>query len=80
MDIAGNLFKKKNKQKKPDVKANKKFQLSIFPVIGYSLQTGFAASISGNALFRNGTNDSTNYSAIIQTLSLTQKSLMMLKS
>ena len=74
MDIAGNLFKKKNKQKKPDVKANKKFQLSIFPVIGYSLQTGFAASISGNALFRNGTNDSTNYSAIIQTLSFTQKS------
>ncbi len=74
MDIAGNLFKKKNKQKKPDVKANKKFQLSIFPIIGYSLQTGFAASISGNALFRNGTNDSTNYSAIIQTLSFTQKS------
>jgi hypothetical protein len=73
MDVAGSLFKKKSRQLTEDTKKDKKFQFSIFPIIGYSLQTGFAASISGNALFRNGTNDSTNYSAIVQTLSVTEK-------
>lgn len=54
-------------------KSNRKYQFSILPGVGYTLQSSFVANVSGNIVFRNGTNDSTNYSTFIGGASYTAK-------
>ena len=72
IDLAGNLFKKKSKKVEREIDSTKRFQFSIFPIIGYSLQSGLVANVSGNVIFKNGKNDSTNISDIVQGISYTQ--------
>src|SRR6478735_3505518 len=49
-DVINNIFKKNTKEKVQERKKNL-VQISVFPAIGYTLQTGFAVVVSANALF-----------------------------
>ncbi len=73
IDLSKKIFKKKRKFDTEDIKNEKKFQFSVLPIIGYTLQSGLVANVSGNVIFQNGKNDSTNTSAIIQGISYTEK-------
>jgi len=54
-------------------KSKRKFQFSVLPGLGYTLQSSFVANVSGNVVFRNGNNNATNLSAIISGISYTAK-------
>ena len=74
IDIFDQIFKsKKKKNKLPEITKEKKYHFSVLPVIGYTLQSGLVANVSGNVIFKNYKNDSTNTSAIIQGISYTEK-------
>ena len=49
-DVINKIFKKNTKEKEQERKKNR-VQVSVFPAIGYTLQTGFAVVVSANALF-----------------------------
>jgi hypothetical protein len=64
---------KKNDAAAAEYKSHKKYQFSILPGLGYTLQSSFVANVSGNVVFNNGVNDSTNLSAIVGGISYTAK-------
>ena len=65
---------KKNDTAAVAYKSHKKYQFSILPGLGYTLQSSFVANVSGNVVFNNGPNDSTNLSAIVGVFLTQQKS------
>ncbi len=65
--------KKKLDSLSSEQKSHKKYQFSILPGLGYTLQSSFVANVSGNVVFNNGVNDSTNLSAIVGGISYTAK-------
>ncbi len=73
IDLSKKIFKKKNKARAIEDKSDKKYHFSILPIIGYTLQSGLVANLSGNVIFKNEKNDSTNTSAITQGISYTEK-------
>jgi hypothetical protein len=46
--------------------------ISILPVVGYTLQTGFAAALSANAVFHTTKDSNANVSAILSSITYTQ--------
>jgi len=54
-------------------KSKRKYQFSILPGVGYTLQSSFVANVSGNVVYKNGSNDSTNFSTFIGGASYTAK-------
>jgi hypothetical protein len=57
MDIAERILNKKSALRE-DVPANQsRIHLSVFPAVGYTLQTGFAGVISANAAFYTGSHN-----------------------
>lgn len=70
IDILHQLFRNKNNPK--PVSANKRFIFSIVPSIGYTLSTGFAASLTGNVAFYAEPKKHENLSSINSNLSYNQ--------
>jgi hypothetical protein len=52
-------------------KQSRKYQVSIVPGLGYTLQSSYVANISGNVVYRNGLNDSTSISAMVGGIAYT---------
>jgi surface antigen Omp85-like protein len=77
IDIAQRIFNK-NATRREDVVVNQKGRVhfSAFPAVGYTLQTGFAGVISGNAAFYIGSHnhESENISTVISSIAYTSKS------
>jgi hypothetical protein len=77
IDIAQRIFNK-NSVRREDVVVNQKGRVhfSAFPAVGYTLQTGFAGVISGNAAFYIGSHnhESENISTVISSIAYTSKS------
>jgi hypothetical protein len=77
IDIAERIFNK-NATRREDVIVNQKGRVhfSAFPAVGYTLQTGFAGVISGNAAFYIGSHnhESENISTVISSFAYTSKS------
>jgi hypothetical protein len=70
-DVYKIVFNKKNDSIK---EYDKKFQVVFLPVVGYTLQTGFAVSASGNATFyTDKTNPKQKQSTIYTSFAYTQK-------
>ncbi len=72
IDLSKKIFKKKQLTDFKKEKSEKKYEFSVLPVIGYTLQSGIVGNVSGNVIFKNGKNDSTNTSAIVQGISYSQ--------
>ena len=76
-DITESIFNK-NYTEREDVLNNQKGRVhfSIFPAIGYTLQTGFAGILSANAAFYTGSqnNETKNISTIVSSIAYTSKS------
>jgi outer membrane protein assembly factor BamA len=74
IDIGERIFNK-NSVSRDDTVVNKKGKIhfSAFPAVGYTLQTGFAGVISGNAAFYVGAHDhaSENISTVISSIAYT---------
>jgi hypothetical protein len=66
-DITDVLQKIFNKQKSETKLRTKNLQIAILPALGYSLQTGFAAVITGNAGFSANRKDTNQKLSSIQT-------------
>ena len=67
---AGDLFNSFIKHKKKDTTLNKikKYEFTLLPAVGYTLQTGFAGVISGNVgFYNNSTNPSNKKLSAIST-------------
>jgi hypothetical protein len=77
IDIAERIFNK-NATNREDVVVNQKGRVhfSAFPAVGYTLQTGFAGVISGNAAFYIGSHnhETENISTVISSIAYTSKS------
>ncbi|MBS4042555.1 MAG: BamA/TamA family outer membrane protein [Chitinophagaceae bacterium] len=72
IDLSKKIFRKQQQGAVKKIKPEKKFEFSVLPVIGYTLQSGLVANVSGNVVFKNGTNDSTNTSALVQGISYSE--------
>ena len=76
IDIAQRIFDK-NSVNREDVVVNKKGRVhfSAFPAVGYTLQTGFAGVISGNAAFFTSAHnhETENISTVISSIAYTSK-------
>ncbi len=74
IDIGERIFNK-NSVTRDDTIINKKGKIhfSAFPAVGYTLQTGFAGVISGNAAFYLGTHnhESENISTVVSSIAYT---------
>ena len=74
IDIGERIFNK-NSVTRDDTIINKKGKIhfSAFPAVGYTLQTGFAGVISGNAAFYIGTHnhESENISTVVSSIAYT---------
>jgi hypothetical protein len=74
----GQKILNKNATPREDVVVNKKGRIhfSAFPAVGYTLQTGFAGVISGNAAFYIGSHnhETENISTIVSSIAYTSKS------
>ncbi len=66
----------KNSVYRSDSAAKGRVQLSVFPAVGYTLQTGFAGVIGANAAFYtiNHHKETDNISTIVSSIAYTQKS------
>jgi len=74
IDVLHALFKsKKTIIDSSTIKTPKKYVFSVFPIIGYTLQSSLAADLSSNLVYRNGKNDTTSLSAIVAGVSYTAK-------
>jgi hypothetical protein len=77
MDIGERIFNK-NSVLREDVPANSKGRIhfSVFPAVGYTLQTGFAGVLSANAAFYTGSHnhETENISTVITSIAYTAKS------
>ena len=74
IDVWNGVFKSKKSTKDSSIhSAQKKYQFSILPGVGYTLQSSFVVNVSGNVVYRNGFNDSTNYSAFVGGVAYTAK-------
>lgn len=73
IDILNHIFKKKNKTEASQKRAERKFQTSLLPGVGYTLQSGFVANISANSIFKTSNTTATNLSSIIGGISATSK-------
>jgi hypothetical protein len=74
IDLLHQIFKsKKNKNDSTTHSSQNKYQFSILPGVGYTLQSSFVANVSGNVVYRNGPNDSTNLSVWTGGLAYTAK-------
>jgi hypothetical protein len=77
IDIGQRILNKKSVDRE-DIVVNKKGRVhfSAFPAVGYTLQTGFAGVISGNAAFYIGSHnhETENISTIITSIAYTSKS------
>ena len=75
-DLAERIFNKNSVQRE-DVVVNSKGRVhfSVFPAVGYTLQTGFAGVISANAAFFTTTHNhiSENISTVIASIAVTSK-------
>ena len=75
-DLAERIFNKNSVQRE-DVVVNSKgrVHVSVFPAVGYTLQTGFAGVISANAAFFTTTHNhvSENISTVIASIAVTSK-------
>ncbi len=75
-DLAERIFNK-NSVHREDVVVNSKgrVHVSVFPAVGYTLQTGFAGVISANAAFFTTTHNhiSENISTVIASIAVTSK-------
>ncbi len=70
-DIFNHAFNKKHDSIK---KNDKKFQVVFIPAVGYTLQTGFVASVSGNVtFFTDKINPKQKQSTILTSFAYTQK-------
>ncbi|WP_183560914.1 hypothetical protein [Mucilaginibacter sp. SP1R1] len=69
-DVIRSIFEKNYKQTKADSVTTKPV-ISIVPAVGYTLQTDFAGTLSGNVVFRTGPN--TRISTITVNPAYTQK-------
>jgi hypothetical protein len=71
----GDFFKKLVKNKKQDSLSGttiKKYNISILPAIGYTLQTGFAGVVSSNVGFYNTNSDDAKMSTITSSVTYSQ--------
>ena len=74
VDVFSSVFKSKKHKADTSIKAPpKKNQFALVPVLGYTLQTGFAFDFSGNLVYRRGHKDSTNLSNWLGGISYTEK-------
>ncbi len=74
IDLYNSVFKSQKSTKDSSThSAQKKYQFSILPGVGYTLQSSFVVNVSGNVVYRNGNNDSTNYSAFVGGVAYTAK-------
>jgi len=75
IDLAQRIVNK-NSVYRSDTVTSGLIQLSVFPAVGYTLQTGFAGVIGANAAFYtiNHHKESDNISTIISSVAYTQKS------
>lgn len=77
MDIGTRIFDKKAVRREEDITKEKgPVHYSVLPVVGYTLQTGFAGVISGNAAYFTSTHNhvTENISTVISSIALTSKS------
>jgi outer membrane protein assembly factor BamA len=76
-DLTEKIFDK-NYAEREDVlnKQKGKVHFSVFPAVGYTLQTGFAGILSANAAFFTGSNnnETENISTIVSSIAYTSKS------
>jgi len=75
-DLAERIFNKNSVQREDVVVNNKgRVHVSVFPAVGYTLQTGFAGVISANAAFFTTTHNhvSENISTVIASIAVTSK-------
>src|SRR5450432_4437525 len=75
MDIGERIFNK-NSVLREDVSVNQaRIHFSVFPAVGYTLQTGFAGVISANAAFYVGSHnhETENSSTVISSIAYTEK-------
>ena len=70
-DVFNKFFKKKKKDSLLN-KENKKYNFSILPAAGYTLQTGFAAIISGNVGYYNDNGADAKMSTITSSVTYSQ--------
>ncbi len=74
IDVLHQIFKsKQNANDSTKHSAKNKYQFSILPGVGYTLQSSFVVNVSGNVVYKNGNNDSTNYSALVGGVAYTAK-------
>ena len=71
-DIVNGISKKKYTDSSYQVKANKKYQFSFVPAVGYTLQTGFAGIVSENLAYRVDKNPNTKLSSITTSFTYSQ--------
>lgn len=69
-----NLFRSNPKYRvnKDSILQHKKLHFAIIPGFGYALQTGFAAFVAGNGVFKTAKGASTNQSSFYSLVSVTQ--------
>jgi hypothetical protein len=70
-DVFNKFFKKKKKDSLLN-KENKKYNFSILPAAGYTLQTGFAGVISGNVGYYNNNGADAKMSTITSSVTYSQ--------
>ena len=66
------VFRRKSKNVTDEEQANKKYQFSIVPAVGYTLQTGFAGIISANLAYKTDNNPNTKLSSITPSFTYSQ--------
>lgn len=71
-DVIAVIFNKKPDPVKDSIKANKKFQFSLLPAIGYTLQTRLAAIIAGNVAFHTQKDSLQKISSVYFNVAYTQ--------
>ncbi len=77
IDVGQRLLNKKAQRREEQITNNKgRIHFSAFPAVGYTLQTGFAGVLSGNAAFYIGSHnhETENVSTIISSIAYTSKS------
>src|SRR5450755_262676 len=77
IDIGQRILNKKYTPREDVIVNNKgRVHFSAFPAVGYTLQTGFAGVISGNAAFYIGSHnhESENISTVVSSIAYTSKS------
>ena len=66
------VFRRKGKVSSLEEQAKKKYQFSLVPALGYTLQTGFAGILSANLAYRTDNNPDTKLSSITTSFTYSQ--------